>query len=224
MIRNHKWKLIISSVILLLPILVGLILWDSLPDQLVTHWGIDGQPDGWSGKSFVVFGLPLILLAIHWFGIFFTVKDPKNAAQSLKIIGMMPWLVPLLSLLVSGTTYATALGTAFDMLTLSCLFMGLLFTVIGNYLPKCKQSYTIGIKISWTLNSEANWLATHRFAGRVWTVGGLLVMIFAFLPTSAASVCALSVLIVMAVAPMIYSYRYHKQEVTASQNGDSTQN
>ena len=46
MIRKHKGELIVTSLIILFPILVGLILWNRLPETLTTHWGIDGQADG----------------------------------------------------------------------------------------------------------------------------------------------------------------------------------
>ena len=220
MIRNNKGTLILSSILIILPILIGLILWNSLPDQMVIHWGVDGRADGWSSKPFAVFALPLILLAIHWFCIFLTAKDPKNADQSSKMIGVIFWISPILSLLVNSMSYATALGVAFDALTLLYFFLGLMFTVIGNYLPKCKQSYTIGIKISWTLNSEANWLATHRIAGRIWTLCGILLMGVALLPAPIALVSSLVILTVMAVVPIVYSYRFYQKESEAERNHD----
>ena len=223
MIRNHKWKIILASVLTLLPILIGVILWDSLPDPMPTHWGIHGQVDGWSSKPFAVFGLPLILLAVQYLCLFFTVMDPKNTDQNPKILGLTLWLIPVLSLLVNSMTYATALGVALDMITLLLLFTGLLFAVIGNYLPKCKQSYTIGIKISWTLNSEANWHATHRLAGRFWTVCGVLMMIVAFLPATVALICSLALMIVMIAVPMVYSYRFYKKEQLKQQHSASQQ-
>ena len=64
MIKN-KTKLLISSVIILLPILLGLMVWKQLPEQVPTHWGPSGEPDGWSSKAFAVFGLPAILLGCH---------------------------------------------------------------------------------------------------------------------------------------------------------------
>ena len=59
MIKKNKRTLVAGSIVILLPILLGLFLWDRLPDQMVTHWGFDGTPNGWSSKTFAVFGLPL---------------------------------------------------------------------------------------------------------------------------------------------------------------------
>ena len=59
--------------------------------------------------------------------------------------------------------------------------IGVLFMIIGNYLPKCKQNYTMGIKLPWTLDDEENWNRTHRFAGFLWVAGGVVIAINAFL-------------------------------------------
>jgi uncharacterized membrane protein len=78
MIKRNKLKLLISSIIILSPILIGLVLWKNLPGRMTTHWGFDGNADGWSSRPFAIFGLPVILLIIHWICIFITAKDPKN--------------------------------------------------------------------------------------------------------------------------------------------------
>ena len=65
MLKQNKWKLLATSLIILVPILVGLVLWPKLPDTMPTHFGLDGTADGWNGKGFGVFGLPLILLGAH---------------------------------------------------------------------------------------------------------------------------------------------------------------
>ena len=78
MLKQNKRKLLISSAVILLPALVGLLLWNQLPARMATHWGLDGTTDGWSGRTFAVFGMPLMLLATHWLCILITAKDPKS--------------------------------------------------------------------------------------------------------------------------------------------------
>ena len=91
------------------------------------------------------------------------------------------------------------------------LFMGALFVIIGNYMPKCKQSYTIGIKIPWTLNDEENWNKTHRMAGFLWVIGGVVIMATAFLGTFQL---LFVVLIPMVIIPFVYSYLLYKKNKT----------
>jgi len=212
MIRKNKWKLVLSSVVILLPMVIGLLFWDKLPEQFATHWGIDGTPDGWSGR-WSVFVLPLILLAMQWLCVLITLKDPKNADQHPKAFALVIWIVPALSLLMMGFVYFVALGNPFSALKLMALVFGLMFTVLGNYMPKIRQNSTLGIKISWTLTSEANWYATHRFCGKVWTVGGILALLCVFLPDSWNIPVLLLLMVPMIALPVLYSWRYHRKEL-----------
>ena len=223
MLREKKRTLLLTSLLTLFPILVGLLLWEKLPERMVTHWGIDGRPDGWSSRTFVVFGMPLLLLALHWLCMFLTTRDSKNKAQNGKVFSLVLWTTPAVSLFAAGLSYAAAFGVEVPISGVTCLLLGTMFFLVGNYLPKCKQSYTIGIKISWTLNSEANWLATHRFAGRIWTVCGVLLMTTAFLPVTFAFFCSLVLFTAMAVVPIVYSYRFYKKEQAAQKDPESPQ-
>lgn len=208
MIKKNKGLMILTSVIILLPMAAGLLLWEQLPETMAIHWGANGEADGWSSRPVAVFGLPLLLLAIHWIGMSVTDLDSRNKAQNRKLLNMMMWLLPAISLFGIGSTYAAALGREMDILRYVYLFLGLLFIIIGNYLPKCKQNWFIGIKIKWTLENEENWNATHRLAGKLWVVGGLGMLICGFL--SAAALIPV-LLAAMVLIPVLYSWRYSKR-------------
>ena len=210
MIKKNWKTLLITSLVILLPVLAGVILWNRLPDQLPTHWNASGEVDGWSSKPVAVFGLPLILLAVHWLCALGTSADPKKADHAPKVLHLVLWIVPVLSVLLQMVTYATALGGSVPVETVMPVFMGLLFAIIGNYLPKCKQNYTIGIKIPWTLHSEENWNKTHRLAGRIWMVGGLAIMLTGFF--GGFLVC-IPVTFVMVLVPIFYSYLLYRKGI-----------
>jgi len=211
MMKNKK-QLFWSSVLILLPVLVGLLLWNRLPDRVATHWGLGGEPNGWSSKTFTVFGMPLFLLAIHWFCLFFTGRDVKNKDQNSKVFRLVSWLVPALSFMVFGVIYGTALGLKFQIGNIVFLFTGILFIAVGNYLPKCKQNRTIGIKVKWALENEENWNATHRMAGKVWVIGGICFMLCVFLPPVVAAVVEVGGILALVAIPTIYSYNYSKKQ------------
>ena len=212
MIRKNKGKLILSSIVILLPTVMGLLLWEKLPEQVVTHWGIHGQPDGWSGRGFLLM-MPLLLLALHWLGIAITAKDPKNADQHPKAFGLVVWIVPVLSLMLMGFVYFIALGNAFSALRLMQLVFGLMFLILGNYMPKIRRNSTLGIKISWTLDSEENWNATHRFAGKVWTVCGIAMLLAVFLPEGWAMAVFMVAILPAVVLPILYSWNFRKKQL-----------
>ena len=206
---KKNWKLLlITSLMLLVPIAMGLILWNKLPDQIPTHWNTAGEVDGWSSKPFAVFFLPGLLLAIHWLCVLATAADPKKQNHPGKVLHLVFWFVPILGIILSTLTYLAALGKEIRTEVIMPVLVGLLLTIVGNYLPKCKQNYTIGIKIPWTLNNEENWNKTHRFAGWVWTFGGIVMMLSAFFGT----VWILAgVGLIMVLAPVIYSYILHRK-------------
>ena len=210
MIRKNLKVLILTSVIILLPILAGVILWNQLPEQIPSHWNAAGEIDGWSSKPFAIFGLPLILLAMQWLCVAGTFADPKRNNHSGKILHLVLWIIPVLNAVLSVLTYAAAMGKDVQMEVVMPVFIGLVLAIVGNYLPKCKQNYTIGIKIPWTLNSEENWNKTHRFAGRLWVVCGLVIMLTGFF---GGFWIFLGVVLLMVLAPFIYSYVLHRKGI-----------
>ena len=212
MLKKNKGLMILTSVIILLPMLAGILLWDQLPERMATHWGVNGEADGWSSRPVAVFGLPLFLLAIHWMGVWLTGQDRRNRNQNEKVLQMMFWIAPVISLFGMGSTYAAALGQPLRIDRLAMLLLGIVFTIIGNYLPKCRQNDTIGIKIIWTLSDEENWNATHRLAGKIWTAGGLLLLLCAFLPGTVLPWVMPVVLGIMVVIPIVYSWWFHRNQ------------
>ena len=213
MIKNNKWKLIISSAIILFPILVGLILWNSLPETLTTHWGADGNADGWSSKAFAVFAPPLFILVMHWICVLVTIADPKNKNQNKNAIGIVFWICPIISLFANGIVYGTAFGMEFSMKLFMPALFGVMFIVLGNYLPKFKQNYTLGIKVPWTLANEENWNKTHRLSGKLWVIGGLILMTSIFFPEDIMVIILVVVIAVLAIVPIVYSYCLYKKQM-----------
>lgn len=210
MIKKNLKTMIITSIIILAPILVGVYLWDQLPAELATHFGENGEPNGWSSKEFAVFGMPLFLLAVHWFCAFFTGVDPKKENISNKIMTLVLWICPTVSIFGCGSTYMYAIDNSINTTVIGMMMLGCIFMVIGNYMPKMKQSYTLGIKLPWTLNSEENWNRTHRLAGGLWMIAGVFVIISGFIEQFWLVFVAL---LVAVLVPTVYSYMLYKKGV-----------
>ncbi len=211
MLKENKFKVLISSVIILLPILLGLIMWDTLTDVMATHWGADSNWGSFFGNAFVVFGLPVIMLITHLICLFFTSLDKTQKTQNKKALGIIFWINPVISLITSGIFYAAVLGKEISSVLLTTGMLGILFIFIGNYLPKIKQNRTLGIKLSWTLNNEENWNKTHRFGGKVWVIGGFVILLSIFLPNAAMVSVMVCVIIAMIIIPTVYSYSIYKK-------------
>ena len=213
MIRKNLKKLLLTSAVILLPMLTGLLLWDRLPDSMNIHWGADGQPDGTAGKAFTVFFPSALILLTHWLCVTISAKDLKD--QPPKALSLTLWICPMISLVMHSLMYSVALGLDFNMKLLLFVPMGILFAVIGNYMPKFRRNSTMGIKTTWTLADDENWNATHRFGGKAWVAGGLLIIAISCLPWDWAAVLNFIVLFAAAFAPMVYSWQYHRKQVKA---------
>lgn len=188
MIAENKGKLIVSSLITLLPGLLG--------------WRM-----AWEAAA---------LLATHWLCLLLVFADKRNReGQSKKALNLIFWLVPCISLLSGGVLLVLQKdGTAFDMMSTVMSFgFGVLFLLIGNYMPKFRQNCMMGIRVKWTLENEENWNATHRFGGKVWVAAGLVCMIGGLLPPEVMAVVFPVSIVLAAVVPCVYSYLYYKRQL-----------
>lgn len=205
--KINKKLLILTVCVTLIPIVVGLIFWEQLPDMIATHFGAENEANGWSSKAFAVFGIPLIMAALHIFCIVMTSIDPKKNNISKKAVSIVYWIVPLLSIFTMSAIYAMALGMEVNIGMICCLSVGILFILIGNYLPKVRQNYSFGVKTAWALESEENWNRSNRLAGWLYVICGFVFIINSFI------LCEWIVLIVIPITiiPMLYSYYLYKK-------------
>lgn len=211
MLKANRKTLIITSIVTILPVLIGIICWNRLPDVMATHFGMNNEANGFSSKAFAVFGIPLILLAVLWFGAIVTSRDPKRQIISPKMFSLTVWIAPVTSLVVAAILYPVNLGYALDITFFVELLSGVMFIIIGTYLPKARQNYTIGIRVPWTLANEENWNRTHRLAGTLWIICGIL-MIIICLTRLAPVQWFVGILLITVLVPCIYSYWLHAKK------------
>ncbi len=215
MLKKNKLKVIISSVIVLIPMLFGIIMWNDLPDIMTTHFGADASADGFSTKAFTVFGISAIFLALHIFTLLVTSFDKKQKEQSPKALSIIFWIIPVISVFVNVIIYSVALGREVNLQMLIPLLLGVSFIFMGNYMPKIKQNSTLGIKVSWALRNEENWNKTHRFGGKLMVAGGFVMLLSALLPLEVSAIVFVCVIAAYVIVPTVYSYliyRQHKKE------------
>lgn len=210
-LKQYKWKILISTLLTMLPALIGLLIWNRLPDVLTTHWGADGAADGFAGKAFAVFGLPAIMAGINLICCLATALDPKQLEQNKKALNLIFWITPVLSVLCCGMVYSIALGKEVNVLLLMPLTFGIGFIAVGNYMPKIKQNSTLGLRIRWTLCNEENWNRTHRFSGKVAVACGLVALLSALLPNGWMFALLAVALLAVIIVPICYSYSIYKR-------------
>ena len=208
--KELKKTLTLTTLITLLPILVGLFYWNQLPDKMATHFDMAGTPNGWSSKWFAVIGIPVFLALVNVLCTILTETDPRRHKYPEKMMKLVYWICPVVSWICAGLTISYELGIEFAaMPKFASLFIGIMFVVIGNYLPKVKQNYYMGIKLPWTYSDEENWNRTHRMAGKLWVVGGIVLLLNFFLGITGLEI---AVLIIMILVPTVYSWAFSRKK------------
>ena len=182
----------------LLPALIGLVLWSTNP-QTVFPLAVLFTP--------VLLALTLAL-CLH-----LTEKLEKDREKNKKINSIVIWLIPLLSNVTFWVSFSIAAGhTELPITRIMGWLFAVIYLVMGNYLPKCRQNSTVGIRVKWTASTEENWNATHRLAGPCYMVCGFLMIPASFLPEKAATFLLLGLLILGNAIPLVYSYTFYKKQ------------
>ena len=206
--KASKKEMILSVALCLLPILLGLYMWNDLPDKVPTHFDLNNVPNGYSSKAFAVFGLPCFMAALDALCLFGLSSDPRAEKHSKFLDRMMLWFIPALGLVVTPLCLFAAVGKQVNISLFVQLLIGIVFIVVGNYLPKCRRNYTMGIKLPWTLNDDDNWNYTHRLGGFLWVICGVVMLVNAFIGSFRV---LLAVILVAVLVPTVASYVYYRK-------------
>lgn len=195
-----KWKtLCITCLVCLLPIVPGLFLWESLPDSIAIHFDIHNNPDNYASKGFVVFGLPCMMLLLQGFCCFVNDMNAAKHGDRVKFERITKWIIPIMSIVLQGMTFAVALGQNVDVRKVAVFIVGVMFLITGNYLPKFDyiKNYDIDTQKARKIN---------RFIGFETVIMGVLFLASLFLPPIASVICIL-LLIPYAVISILYGIK-----------------
>lgn len=191
--------------------MIGAWLYPQLPDQLPTHWNINGDVDGWMPKQYATWLFPTINLGILVLFQILPKMDPKHKNYHLF---SQPWqVIQTILIIFFAYIYLASLYVTFKQQPITPFIfygIGAVFIVIGNYLGKVRQNYFLGIRTPWTLNNEDNWNKTQRFGGWMFVGAGLIILASGIFKFYSVSIFFLAVMIA-ALLPMVYSYLLYKK-------------
>lgn len=140
---KNKRTLILTVVICLLPMLLGIGFYNELPEQMPIHYTINNIPDNYAHKNFALFGLPLIMATVQAICLLTTMKVNKfEDNEKPRIVKIFEWFIPIITVLVYIIMIEVPLGARVYVGKSICLILGILFLIIGNYMPK--MSYEVG--------------------------------------------------------------------------------
>ncbi|MDC0702677.1 MULTISPECIES: SdpI family protein [Priestia] len=201
--------------ITLLTLVAWLIALPHLPATMPIHWGANGEADGFATKINAMILTVGIMVLIYFIIAFVPRIDPRkeNYKYFSKTYNILLNAVLLLFFFVNMSTILQGLGYNVPMSYIAPIMAGLVFIIIGNYLQRVRSNYFMGIRTPWTLSNENVWKKTHRLSGKIFFIGGLLILISAFLPDGYKSVIMWGSIVLCVAIPYLYSYVAYKKEM-----------
>lgn len=184
------------------------------PAQVPSHYTITGVADRYADKAWVAFGMPALLVIIYFGMVFVPLLDPKKEryrefSKPYQVIRLL-LMVYLTALYFVTSLYA--LGYPINVADASTIGIGILFLVIGNFMPKLKQTWFVGIRTPWTLSDEGVWRDTHRVGGWLFSASGVATLLSVMLPAYYRWWVFMAVIIATVGITFVYSYwRWHKR-------------
>lgn len=198
--------------------IVGIALWNRLPDPMASHWGPNDQVNGYISRFWGVFLIPLITLGMFLLFLVIPGIDPlkANIAQFRDVFNLFIALIVAFMVYLYILTLRWNLGfTNFEMSKAMLPAMGILFFFIGYLLRKAKRNFFIGIRTPWTLSSDYVWDETHRIGSVLFMVSGVLAFIGSFFGGMLAFWFLFVPLIGSTLITLVYSYVLYQREVKA---------
>jgi len=190
-------------------------IWSKLPEQVPTHFNIEGVANGWSSKTTLLFIPAALGIGIYFLMLIIPVLDPKKKIQQMggKYYSLRFILTIFFSLLATYFLYIINTGSLKNPNMLFAL-IGTLLAMLGNYFQTLRPNYFIGIRTPWTLENEQVWKNTHRLGGRLWIVGGVLIATLAFFINNnyLFSIIFGVIISLIVIIPVVYSYTEFKKE------------
>ena len=208
--RSRWFGLVIAVV----AVAISIWAYPHLPPVVATHWGVHGNPNGFSSRGWAVSILPLAILVLT--GLFNVLPrlDPRGENYP-KFFGTY-WLIAnaviAFMLLVHGMVIANGLGYPLPIERGIPFAVALLLVVLGNFLTRVEPNWFVGIRTPWTLSSDTVWRKTHRTGGWLMVIGGLVLAAGALLPRVAFWPLFVATLVIVAVIPIVQSYVLWKRE------------
>ena len=208
-----QWE-IIPIFIILAVMALAVFLYPQLPDQIPSHWNINGDIDAWSSKNFAVSFFPALIIAVYALmsGLIFLDPMRKNIESFSFIYFWMKTGVVLFLSFIYIITLLVGMGYEINVARMIILGIAALFLLFGLVMPEIKKNYMIGIRLPWTLHSEKVWEKTHKFGGKLFIALGIIMAAAYFLPVVYSFWILIGGIILMLVALVIYSYLEYKKE------------
>ncbi|NLK07286.1 MAG: DUF1648 domain-containing protein [Firmicutes bacterium] len=207
---KRDWPLV---ALILVMFVMGVYFYPTLPEKVPSSWSMKGEVQGYSGRGFAAFGLPLVTSALYIMFLVLPALDPKRANyhRFIKAYNAIRWSTLMLMALIHGVILLAGMGHTIDVSKIVQPATALLFIVMGNQIGRVRHNYFVGIRTPWTLANEEVWRRTHRMAGPLLVAGGIVSLAATWLPPPYNFAVLMVAVIGTSLAAVVYSYVIFKQ-------------
>ena len=205
--KKSKRFLYITTIV---SFLCNILIYHRLPSIVPIHFNASWEVDGYAPKYYVLLAaiLPFILC------VFMDVLpkiDPKRRKQEQEnTYIIMQYLIVLLLLCMNWLTILLALKVLSHINIVMQLILGIIFILLGNYMPKIRPNYFLGIKNPWTLTNDVVWRKTHRFGGYIFIVFGVICILSSLIENKYNGVIMIITMSLGLIILYIYSYKVYR--------------
>lgn len=208
---KKEWPLL---VILIIPMIIAILVYPRMPEQIPIHWNINGQVDNYGSRLFGTFFLPVLNIIMYVFFLIMPKLDPKKANYSKfkSSYTVIRYSLHLFFLLMFGVTVAASMGYPVNVGRWIPIGVAVLFIVMGNIMGRVRHNYFVGFKFPWTLANEEVWKKTHRFGAKWMVAGGFIALLGAVFTNGAATFAILmAAIFIPMIITTVYSYVIFKK-------------
>lgn len=166
-------------IVALIPLLYTIFSYGNLPDMIPIHWTNSGEVDDWTAKGIgylLMMSLPVFMNILLLFAPKLDAQRAEAMMKSDIYFMVRVGIIGILAAILTVSVYA-ALGHDVPMATIVALVMGIVFLMIAQYVPKIPYNYFISFRNPWTLYNKTIWKKTHVFAGRIFFLVGVYMLL-----------------------------------------------
>lgn len=201
--KKINWKiLILTSFVCVLPMILGVAIYDKMPEQMPVHFNINNEVDRYASKNFALFGLPIIMLAMQIFACLISDISENKKGKEPKFIAIAKWIIPVLTIVIYIITIQVALGNLLDVRKWIMLVLSVIYILIGNYMPKVSYEQMKG-KMHPMPRDEKKYRKMIRKLGYTFVIFGFAMLASVFFKPAVSFVVVMSMIIVLLVESIL---------------------
>lgn len=205
--KKINWNFIVFTCILcLLPICFGLYFYEELPDVMAIHFNLENQADNWASKNFTIFATPVIMAALQAFCCIVSDINEGKKCNPPKFVKIMKWFIPIVTVLIYTLTILIGLGKTVDVGKIVTIFLGIMFIIMGNYMPKMTYEDAKG-NMHPMPKTEKVFKKMVRTMGYTFVISGVLIIAAIFISNKVAFITILAMCFITFIEGLYFSFK-----------------